>query len=174
MDNAGVDTATTVRAERRRQGGAWRSWRGAAVGVAGLATVTAALLPVRGHVSLGGVTLLFLVPVVAVAIAGGVWPALTGAIAADMLVNFFFVPPYHTLVVDSPANAIVLLVYVFVAATVAIAVDVAARQRASAGTGLGLGLAIARGFTEAMDGTLAPSDTPGGGLTMTINIPVES
>jgi two-component system, OmpR family, sensor histidine kinase KdpD len=44
----------------------------------------------------------------------------------------------------------------------------------STGTGLGLGLAIARGFTEAMGGTLTPSDTPGGGLTMTITLPVAS
>ena len=38
-------------------------------------------------------------------------------------------------------------------------------------SGLGLGLAIARGFTEAMSGTLTASDTPGGGLTMTITLP---
>jgi K+-sensing histidine kinase KdpD len=37
--------------------------------------------------------------------------------------------------------------------------------------GLGLGLAIARGFTEAMEATLTPSVTPGGGLTMTISLP---
>src|SRR5207237_1186490 len=37
--------------------------------------------------------------------------------------------------------------------------------------GLGLGLAIARGFTEAMNGTLIPTDTPGGGLTMTLTLP---
>jgi two-component system sensor histidine kinase KdpD len=37
-------------------------------------------------------------------------------------------------------------------------------------TGLGLGLAIAKGFTEAMGGTIVASDTPGGGLTMTISI----
>jgi K+-sensing histidine kinase KdpD len=43
-------------------------------------------------------------------------------------------------------------------------------DRAS-GTGLGLGLAIARGFTEAMHGNLAPSHTPGGGLTMTVTLP---
>ena len=40
------------------------------------------------------------------------------------------------------------------------------------GLGLGLGLAIARGFTEAQGGTLTPTDTPDGGLTMTIDIPV--
>ncbi|MEE9964833.1 MAG: DUF4118 domain-containing protein [Propionicimonas sp.] len=39
-------------------------------------------------------------------------------------------------------------------------------------TGVGLGLAIARGFTEAMGGTLTPSATPGGGLTMTVTLEV--
>lgn len=38
--------------------------------------------------------------------------------------------------------------------------------------GVGLGLAIARGFTEAMGGTLTMDDTPGGGLTMVISLPV--
>jgi len=36
--------------------------------------------------------------------------------------------------------------------------------------GLGLGLAISRGFTQAMGATITPSDTPGGGLTMTVTI----
>ena len=40
------------------------------------------------------------------------------------------------------------------------------------GNGVGLGLAIARGFTEAMHGTLTPSHTVGGGLTMTVTLPV--
>jgi two-component system sensor histidine kinase KdpD len=38
--------------------------------------------------------------------------------------------------------------------------------------GLGLGLALSKGFTEGMGGTLAPEDTPGGGLTMVISLPV--
>lgn len=41
-------------------------------------------------------------------------------------------------------------------------------------TGLGLGLALSRGFVEAMAGTLNPEDTPGGGLTMVISLPVAS
>ncbi|HEX3004556.1 MAG TPA: ATP-binding protein [Angustibacter sp.] len=36
----------------------------------------------------------------------------------------------------------------------------------------GLGLAIAKGFTEVMGGSLTPSTTPGGGLTMTVTLPV--
>jgi two-component system sensor histidine kinase KdpD len=39
-------------------------------------------------------------------------------------------------------------------------------------TGLGLGLALARGLTEAMNGTLTPEDTPGGGLTMVVSLPL--
>ncbi|MEU5641051.1 sensor histidine kinase [Streptomyces milbemycinicus] len=38
-------------------------------------------------------------------------------------------------------------------------------------TGLGLGLALSKGLTEAMDGTLVPEDTPGGGLTMVLSLP---
>lgn len=39
------------------------------------------------------------------------------------------------------------------------------------GTGLGLGLALAKGFTEGMGGTLSVEDTPGGGLTMVLELP---
>jgi two-component system, OmpR family, sensor histidine kinase KdpD len=39
------------------------------------------------------------------------------------------------------------------------------------GNGVGLGLAVARGFTEAMGGTLSAEDTPGGGLTMVLSVP---
>ena len=38
--------------------------------------------------------------------------------------------------------------------------------------GVGLGLAVAKGFTEAMGGAIVAADTPGGGLTVTITLPV--
>ncbi len=38
--------------------------------------------------------------------------------------------------------------------------------------GVGLGLSIAQGFVDAMDGTLTLDDTPGGGLTVTIALPL--
>lgn len=38
--------------------------------------------------------------------------------------------------------------------------------------GLGLGLAIAKGFTEGMGGSIDAEDTPGGGLTMVVSLPV--
>lgn len=39
-------------------------------------------------------------------------------------------------------------------------------------TGLGLGLALSKGFTEGMQGTLTPEQTPGGGLTMVVELPL--
>lgn len=41
-------------------------------------------------------------------------------------------------------------------------------------TGVGLGLAVAKGFTEAMGGTLTAEQTPGGGLTMVIRLPLST
>jgi len=41
-------------------------------------------------------------------------------------------------------------------------------------TGVGLGLAVAKGFTEAMGGTLTAEETPGGGLTMVIRLPLSA
>lgn len=39
-------------------------------------------------------------------------------------------------------------------------------------TGVGLGLAVARGFADAVGGELSVEDTPGGGTTMTLSLPV--
>ncbi|QLL06528.1 sensor histidine kinase [Mycobacterium vicinigordonae] len=38
-------------------------------------------------------------------------------------------------------------------------------------TGVGLGMSVARGFVEAMGGVIAASDTPGGGLTVVVDLP---
>jgi two-component system sensor histidine kinase KdpD len=39
-------------------------------------------------------------------------------------------------------------------------------------TGVGLGLAVAKGFTEAMGGLISAVDTPGGGLTIRLRLPL--
>lgn len=42
------------------------------------------------------------------------------------------------------------------------------------GNGVGLGLAVARGLADAVGATLEAEDTPGGGLTMVVNLPIAS
>jgi len=45
---------------------------------------------------------------------------------------------------------------------------------ADQGTGIGLGLAVAQGFVQAMRGSLDAEETPGGGLTMVIRLPLSA
>ena len=40
------------------------------------------------------------------------------------------------------------------------------------GEGVGLGLAVARGLADAVGATIEVDDTPGGGLTMIVTVPV--
>ena len=109
-----------------------RTAAGIAAASAGLTLVTTVLAPARTALTLPSITLIYLVCVVAVAVVGGVWQAVATAVVSDVLVNFFFVEPYHTFQVSNRDNLITLLVYVAVAVTVSVAVDLAARQRASA------------------------------------------
>jgi K+-sensing histidine kinase KdpD len=109
-----------------------RIWAGLGGGVASLILITIPLVAFRGALSLADVVLLYLIPVVVAAVVGGLWAALPAALAADLVVNFFFIPPYYTLVVGNLEHAIVLLTYVLVALAISLAVDFAARQRAQA------------------------------------------
>jgi two-component system, OmpR family, sensor histidine kinase KdpD len=105
---------------------------GLLLAAAGLSGLTAVLVGMRAQLSLASVVLLYLVVVVATAVVGGLTPAMGTAVASDLLVNFYFVPPYHTFDVEHRDQVITLVVYIAVAATVSIAMDLAARQRAAA------------------------------------------
>lgn len=41
-----------------------------------------------------------------------------------------------------------------------------------AAPGVGLGLSVAKGFVDAMGGAIRAEDTPGGGLTIVVSLPV--
>jgi two-component system sensor histidine kinase KdpD len=72
--------------------------------------------------------LLFLLAVVAVALVGGIWPALAAAVAASMLLNYFFIAPLHDFSIAETNNILSLVVFVAVAAMVSRVVDVSARR----------------------------------------------
>jgi two-component system sensor histidine kinase KdpD len=71
---------------------------------AGLPLLTAALAAGRAHLNLADDLLLYLVAVVAIAVVGGFWPAVLGAITASLLLNWYFTEPLHTLTVAEPPS----------------------------------------------------------------------
>ncbi len=71
---------------------------------------------------------LFLLLSVLIALLGGMGPALVGAVASSLFLNWFFTPPTGGLTISEPENAIALGVFVVVAAAVAWVVDRSARR----------------------------------------------
>jgi two-component system sensor histidine kinase KdpD len=72
--------------------------------------------------------LLYLAVVIAVALTGGVWPALLAALAASLLLNYYFAPPLHTFTIADTNNALALVVFLAMAALVAALVERVARR----------------------------------------------
>ncbi len=95
---------------------------------AGLPLLTLILHLLRDELSLPSDILLFLAAVVAVALVGGLWPALLAAIGGSLLLNFFFTPPLYTWTIAERENILALAVFVAVAAAVSAVVDLAARR----------------------------------------------
>ncbi|MFI7613528.1 DUF4118 domain-containing protein [Nonomuraea terrae] len=96
--------------------------------VAGMPLLTAVLAQFREVVSLPSEILFFLCLTVGVALAGGMWPAITAAIGGSMLLNWFFTPPVGRFTINDPENLFALIVFVLVAAAVSTIVDIAARR----------------------------------------------
>jgi two-component system sensor histidine kinase KdpD len=110
-----------------------------AAALAPLATV--GLTTLRSSVNLTSDVLLYLVAVIAVAVTGGFVPALLEAIAASLLLNYYFVLPIHRWTIAEANNALALGVFVAVGLVVSWVVDIAARRtkqavRANAESGL--------------------------------------
>jgi two-component system sensor histidine kinase KdpD len=99
---------------------------------AGLPLLTAALAAGRAHLNLADDLLLYLVAVVAIAVVGGFWPAVLGAVTASLLLNWYFTEPLHALTVAEPRNLLALMLFVTVAVTVSSVVHLAARRAVQA------------------------------------------
>jgi two-component system sensor histidine kinase KdpD len=94
--------------------------------IGGLPLITLALTARSLHLDLGDDLLIYLVAVVAVAVVGGFWPAVLAAVAASLLVNWYFTPPVHTLTIADGKSLLALLLFVTVAVTVSSVVHLAA------------------------------------------------
>lgn len=76
--------------------------------------------------------LVLLLEVVAIAAVGGLLVAVAAAVGAVLLANWFLVPPFRTLVVQSTDDVVALVVFVAVAVGASLLVELTARERARA------------------------------------------
>ncbi|MDT7660248.1 MAG: two-component system, OmpR family, sensor histidine kinase KdpD [Pseudonocardiales bacterium] len=119
---AGADAAIGV---RRRVGGAL-------LAAALLPLLTLALTAARPHLDLADDLLIYLVAVVTITVVGGFWPAVLAAVAASLLLNWYFTEPLHTFTIAEPPNLLALLLFVTVAVAVSSMVHLAARRAVQA------------------------------------------
>ncbi|HSZ41648.1 MAG TPA: ATP-binding protein [Trebonia sp.] len=96
-----------------------RTFTGTVVALAGMAVVTAIMLPLRGSMSIATTALILVIPVVIGVVTGGFAAGAVSVIAGFLVYDFFFIPPYLTLYVGAPENWVALGVYVVVMLPVA-------------------------------------------------------
>jgi two-component system sensor histidine kinase KdpD len=115
---------------RTRRGGlsVGRRAAGFILTMAGLPALTALLLALNLDVSLPTEILAFLLLVVAVALIGGLPPAVLAAVGAFLLLNYFFTPPVRMFTVAERENLLALFAFLVVAVSLSTVVDVAARR----------------------------------------------
>ncbi|MGZ4136935.1 MAG: DUF4118 domain-containing protein, partial [Actinomycetota bacterium] len=104
------------------------------IAVAGSVALTAALLPIRDHLTPLSKGFFYLVVVVAAAATGGFGPGILASVLGFLLFNFFFLPPYGTFLIGRGEYVFVL--FVFLGISVLISIVVArASERAEAAEG---------------------------------------
>src|SRR4051812_16565423 len=125
-DDAPLQHAPRLSLSARRQ------LAGLALAAAGLPLLTLALTKTTSSLSLEGEVLIYLLAVVVIALVGGLVIAVVSAIAAALLINYYFVEPLHTLDVRHADQAVALVVFVVVAVVVSGAVEIATRRARTA------------------------------------------
>ena len=108
--------------------GARRRLAGVLLAATLLPLLTAVLAAWRPHLNLADDLLIYLVAVVTITVLGGFWPAVLAAVAASLLLNWYFTAPIHTFTIEEPKNLLALLLFVTVAVAVSSMVHLAARR----------------------------------------------
>jgi len=105
---------------------------GVGVAAAGLPLITLLLTAERSHLNLADDVLVYLVVVISTAVLGGFWPATLAAVAASLLLNWYFTAPLHNFAIQQPRELLALLLFVTVAVAVSSVVHLAARRAVQA------------------------------------------
>ena len=99
---------------------------------AALPLLTYVLTVFRPHLDIADDLLIYLVAVVTITVVGGFWPAVLAAVAASLLLNWYFTAPIHTFTIQEPRELLALLLFVTVAVAVSSVVHLAARRAVQA------------------------------------------
>jgi two-component system, OmpR family, sensor histidine kinase KdpD len=105
---------------------------GVLLGAIMLPLLTYVLTMFRPHLDIADELLIYLVVVVAITVLGGFWPAVLAAVAASLLLNWYFTEPIHTFTIQQPKELLALLLFVTVAVAVSSIVHLAARRAVQA------------------------------------------
>ena len=127
-----LDDSGPKRPARRRGLSRRRHQAGLILALLLLPLLTLLLGALEDELALDGQVLLYLLAVVGIALVGGPVIGVTSAIAAAVVINYFFVEPVHTLTVADPDQAVALVVFVAVAGLVSWAMELAARRARAA------------------------------------------
>ncbi|MBR7831250.1 sensor histidine kinase KdpD [Actinospica sp. MGRD01-02] len=119
---------------RQASWGTGGSWRAITVGIIAPPILTAVLTAIDHpfRLNVASDILLYLTLTVAISRLGGMVSAFVAALWSSLLLNYYFIPPVHSITIAEANNAIALVVFVIVGLTVASVVDLAIRQTRSA------------------------------------------
>src|SRR3984957_16603582 len=112
--------------------GARRQLAGVALAAASLPLLTYVLTLLRPDLNLADDLLISLVAVVTITVLGGFWPAMLAAVAASLLLNWYFTEPLYTFTIQQPKELLALLLFVTVAVAVSSVVHLAASRAVQA------------------------------------------
>jgi len=87
---------------------------------------------IERFIGLQSISLVFLMAVLASAIAWGLWPSLFACMLSVLAFNFFFIPPIYTFTIADPENVIALFFFALVAVVVSNLTAATRRQIVSA------------------------------------------
>jgi two-component system sensor histidine kinase KdpD len=103
-----------------------------ALALVGLPLLTLLLTNMRDHLGLEIALESYLLFVVLIAAIGGVVPAMLSAVAAFLLLNWYFAPPFYTFTIRNSRDVMALLSFLVVSGVVSGLVDSSARRRTEA------------------------------------------
>ncbi len=93
-----------------------------------LPILTAVLVSIRQQLTVGNVSLIFIIPIVITTAIGGAMPGLLSGFIAFFVVNWYFTPPIGTFSIASGRDITALSIFIIVTVIINILVDRAARK----------------------------------------------